>query len=1478
MPRAALSSVVMVRAIGKITYQKGAMLLRLLSDVIGVEPFRDALQQLLRTHEYSTATHLNLFSCLNDVVNRANISGWCGALNVTHLMEPYFHQTSFPVIYAHADKNGLSLSQEPFNDISTQLPSAWNYKWIIPVRSGHYNSENTEILWMVPQALENSQQCPLKAINRWHVASYTTATYGRVFYDDESLNSLLKKITSEDAPIGVKISLVGDEVALVARQESKGHPYSYDRLLNILVSVFNTPLTDDPSFSLADITLPQFEFFASLIRDTIDAPLINRLFDKAFGKIYRTELWEDSSSWNANVFKYRFLPYAVMYNVGDATAMAQKTFDKIIRNCQLLYSKNGTSWCSGVPNDIHRGTYCGAAKYERDNGANFATLMQLYSEEVQVNPYFYQEYRALLEGMACTELPHALKEIISLFIESPLQPPMIFGWLKTNPSASDALYNFLANKPDEVLRYRGLSSYLDAMTYNWRTNRRLQQFSSLLDILSPRMTEEQEEVFTEYEEKIQKNIEWSAKYLTSIMRWMYDNLVVIGKERWDKRLPGIVKPKRYDVEITPYIPGSGKYGFYRNLTFDGKIKMKFAVTRRTSEVVLNAHRLVIDPDTIILEDAQHRKYDVTALGVTKDYENGILTIPVAGALFPDVEYSLSISYSGFIFDKPHRGILSNYNFYEFNGKQGWIFSTNFEGGPGSRSLMICCDEPSYKAVFNISVKHAADMTALSNMINTGTVVSKGGWAVTTFQETPKMSSYLVAICVGQFASLSTVSETGVLVRAYSWTGMEQYADFSLKIVAGTVDYMSKYFNYSFPLSKLDIMTHPQHANRDGMANWGLIIGDYEKMMVDTDYADVATLSDVAVTLARDVVQQWFGDLVTMDWWSSTFLNEGLAEYWAHIAASHVLPEQKDYFLGYSRFATTATSLWNDCGSNSSAPLISDDGGLFAPTMYLKGSAIMNVLSSAVPADVLQEGLRNFMIKKAYANASPDELWSSLTEACGSNGVKGWDGKNLDVAAFMKSWTTEKSFPILKVSVDSDYRISYRQESCINGSATWYIPIFSANRTNEEFNWFYGKYGTSPSWSLPFPLTRLDNVRGNCFVRMHYDRMLFPFMKRNMHIVEDPVTHGTILSDAWFFVSREDYSWRQFLDVFGSVDWADKPIPWIVGLQFMEKLYRSFRFTDDFQRISKYLILLMEWTYKTLGQSSNPSTKWDKRMLGSSINAWMCRLNHPGCLNTAEAQFTQFLSNCKQSHSGTAHCAGIVPDFRRTMYCYGLRQNPEAAATVYSLYREYASKANHFIRDGENLLFAMSCLNDTEELNEYVHSILDGELPMRMLSYIGDNDRTARVLYDYLRKNIREVLLSDVDFDYFVDAMTTDWSSKEQLNELIFFEITDDYKLLNEKQQTAWETAIKLNSKRQQTRGGTSERRSWEETEGFCMLALVVWFCLQQRNRVPRRSRKRDPACRELLFLPENAAPRPRPLSTAVWSSLYDITRIGLEAS
>ncbi|KAL6725098.1 hypothetical protein Aduo_019915 [Ancylostoma duodenale] len=206
--------------------------------------------------------------------------------------------------------------QEWVAEISTQSPSPWNYSWIIPLRSAQLNSASSKIHWLVPEAFKE-WNCSLNNVNGWQTFPYSSVTYGRFFYDDNSFYALLKKMTTEDVPVEVKLALLMDEIAL-------------------------------------------------------------------------------SSS-----LKYVFLFYAVKYSVGDAASRAQALFKRIMANC--ISSISGSAWCSGVPNDIHRAVYCGAAKYDNNAPANFEHLMFLYSGEVKTNLYYSQEYTALLEGMSCAE-------------------------------------------------------------------------------------------------------------------------------------------------------------------------------------------------------------------------------------------------------------------------------------------------------------------------------------------------------------------------------------------------------------------------------------------------------------------------------------------------------------------------------------------------------------------------------------------------------------------------------------------------------------------------------------------------------------------------------------------------------------------------------------------------------------------------------------------------------------------------------------------------------------------------------------------------------------------------------------------------------------------------------------------------------------------------------------------------------------------
>ncbi|EPB77398.1 peptidase family M1 [Ancylostoma ceylanicum] len=556
----------------RITYKKGASLIRMLNDVLGEDVLWDGLSSYLTRYSNGNADHKDLWKCLTDASMKANVPGWCGPLNVTEMMDPYSHKTGFPVVNVHMSKEGrLTLTQEPFQDCARK-----------EMRSD-------------------------ASSKRWEVVSYASAMYGRVHYDDDSFEALLKKIETDDVPVGVKVMLIGDEVALIGRAKKANEPYSYNRLLDILNTVFHTPnIQNDPRYTLIDIAIPQLEFFANVLRDSIDAPLIDALYKNALEVAYNPKLWEASTSWDINAFAFAYLPVAVRYNIGDSVKKALKLFEEIMADCRVAQSSNGTSWCTKVPTDLHRAIYCAAAKYDNKIGSNFNSLMYYYNREVQTNPYFYQEYRSLLYGLTCTEGSQQLRTLVRDFLSSPLQPSLLFGWLKSNPKASDALLQQIRTRPDSVLSYPGLSTYLDVMTYNWRSQRRLNQFLALHEQLRNRLDPEQEKLFVKYEQRIKDNKEWSAEFTPSIVKWMYDNLVVVEKVPWTKRLPGNLIVSRYDVEITPYIPGSAQYKHSRNLTFDGKITITFGMKSQSNEIVLDAHRLVIDTDTIKLIDDQNK--------------------------------------------------------------------------------------------------------------------------------------------------------------------------------------------------------------------------------------------------------------------------------------------------------------------------------------------------------------------------------------------------------------------------------------------------------------------------------------------------------------------------------------------------------------------------------------------------------------------------------------------------------------------------------------------------------------------------------------------------------------------------------------------------------------------------------------------------------------------------------------------------------
>uniref|UniRef100_A0A8R1EFI1 ERAP1_C domain-containing protein n=1 Tax=Caenorhabditis japonica TaxID=281687 RepID=A0A8R1EFI1_CAEJA len=432
-------------------------------------------------------------------------------------MQPYLHQINHPLIRYTNNQvtGGATFTQEPFGDTSNLNYSQWNYKWTIPLSSSSLRHENPFPLWIpIGGACPNKnskdeeeksnaeillKNTPKKKAVQWEYTSFHSATYGRIIYDDVGFDRLLKSMKNGNyIDDNVKLQLLADEYYYMKREKNANRPYSYDRFLNLANAIFNSePFIVSPSYSIFAQAQPALEEIARVYRDTIDAPLISRLYKKMFLNVYNSLLWEDTTSWDTNTFAEVFLPFAVRYDIGDVKNRTMNMFANVKTACGD--SLNGTAWCNPYTTNLRKAIYCGAAKYSDLTSDYFYKLFVAYNTEVVTNPYFYQEYMALLEGMSCTQLPATLKTLIRLFSSSTLNQNTLFGFLKYNPVASDVLANYIvANQ--QVVNSSSLNAYLDSMTYNWDSYSRFVQFENLMETLD--LTSEQKAVFQTYLDRV----------------------------------------------------------------------------------------------------------------------------------------------------------------------------------------------------------------------------------------------------------------------------------------------------------------------------------------------------------------------------------------------------------------------------------------------------------------------------------------------------------------------------------------------------------------------------------------------------------------------------------------------------------------------------------------------------------------------------------------------------------------------------------------------------------------------------------------------------------------------------------------------------------------------------------------------------------------------------------------------------------------
>ena len=389
-----------------------------------------------------------------------------------------------------------------------------------------------------------------------------------------------------------------------------------------------------------------------------------------------------------------------------------------------------------------------------------------------------------------------------------------------------------------------------------------------------------------------------------------------------------------------------------------------------------------------------------------------------------------------------------------------------------------------------------------------------------------MSTYLVALAVGDFECISGTAD-GTPVRICSTPDKKSLTGFALESTQRIVEYYNRYYSIKYPFKKLDIVAVPDFA-AGAMENTAAIFYR-ETLLLAAPDASVGVRKDIAAVLAHEIAHQWFGDLVTMQWWDDIWLNEGFANWMMSKPLKEWRPDWKVELdeVGDNHVAMGLDALRATRPIRSKASTPAEISELFDPIAYEKGAAVLRMLEAWVGPQDFQKAVNAYIEKFKYGNARAEDFWGTLTTVTGK-----------PVDKVMASFVDQAGLPLVSVDVTCAGGSSravlsqdrYFRDSAPAGAAAplWQIPVCLQSSSGDSRCEVLREkrqeisFNGCPAW-----------VMGNAGARGYYRAAISPAMVRTMaEKVEtlSPAERMAVLSDEWALVRAGRHDVGTFMDL------------------------------------------------------------------------------------------------------------------------------------------------------------------------------------------------------------------------------------------------------------------------------------------------------------------------------------------------------------
>ena len=397
-------------------------------------------------------------------------------------------------------------------------------------------------------------------------------------------------------------------------------------------------------------------------------------------------------------------------------------------------------------------------------------------------------------------------------------------------------------------------------------------------------------------------------------------------------------------------------------------------------------------------------------------------------------HTIHIDFFGNITDAMH-GLYPCY--FTHDGVKKQLFATQFESHH-AREVFPCIDEPAAKAEYDLTLITRPGITVLGNM-PVKFQKENGDSLTTTFEKTPRMSSYLLAFVIGELHKKSARTKSGVEVNVWATPAQnETTLDFALDIATRSIDFYDEYFGVKYPLPKSDHVALPDFSS-GAMENWGLITYRESCLLADPELTPESSRRFIATVIAHELSHQWFGNLVTMQWWNDLWLNESFANMMEYVAIDALHPDWhmwEDFATNEVTAALRRDSLDGVQSVQADVNHPDEISTLFDPAIvYAKGGRLLVMVRKLIGEEAFRAGLKSYFEKFAYKNTVGNDLWQELESASGQ-----------PIVNLMNAWISQPGLPVVSVSNSHDAAILSQERFFIGehqpSGALWPIPLFA----------------------------------------------------------------------------------------------------------------------------------------------------------------------------------------------------------------------------------------------------------------------------------------------------------------------------------------------------------------------------------------------------------------------------------------------------